>query len=233
MVSPINICFIAYFEITWGSNAEHRIIFYPVVQHQYAQWTSLFEPFVSRVYHSTSIPHYIEDEDGSSVSSGISLLLIDDDSNSPTRRRYSGARPWSVIGRKTAHSESSSMLGIAVKGSDAKSVLSPTLLPTLFSNKAPNSPLRSSFIPDGDSLSLMKHSTESQGEHIALQNHVVNGEPAEDHLPDLTNAVIKEGPYPIAHGGYSDVWRGTWNRGGGVDDLKVDCIHISIPFFLF
>jgi hypothetical protein len=123
------------------------------------------------------------------------------------------------------------MLGIAVKGSDAKSVLSPTLLPTLFSNKAPNSPLRSGFIPDSDSLPLMKHFTESQGEHIALQNHVVNGEPAVDHLPDLTDAVIKEGPYPIAHGGYSDVWRGTWNRGGGVDDLKVDCI--TYPFLDF
>ena len=229
MGSLSNICFVAYFEITWGSNAECSIIFYPVVQHQYAQWTSLFEPFVSRVYHSTSIPQYLEDEDGGSVYSGISLLLIDDDSNSPTRRRYSGARPWSLVGRKTAHSESSSMLGIAVNRSDAKSVLSPTLLPTLFSNKAPNSPLRSSFIPDGDSLPLMRHFTESQVEHDALQNHVVNGEPAVDHLPDLTDAVIKEGPYPIAHGGYSDVWRGTWNRGGGVDDMKVDCIRISIP----
>jgi len=215
--------YIAFFEITWGSNAECSIIFYPVIQHQYTQWTSLLEPFVSRVCHSTSIPHYVEEEDGGSVYSGISLLVTDDDDfNSPTgRRRYSGGRPWSVVGRKSAHSESSSMLGVAVNGTDAKSVLSPTLLPTLFLNSLPSSPLRLGFMPDGDPPPpLMNRLADSQGEHTASQNHVVNG----DHLPDLTDVVIKEGPYPIAHGGYSDVWRCTWNRGGGLGDLKVNGI---------
>jgi len=228
MGSTSNICFfyIAYFEITWGSNAECSIIFYPVIQHQYTQWTSLLEPFVSRVYHSTSIPHYLEDEDGGSVYSGISLLVIDDDFNSPTgRRRFSGGRPWSVVGRKPAQSESSSVLGVAVNGTDAKSVLSPTLLPTLFLNELPSSPLRLGFFPDGDSPPLINRLTESQGEQTAHQNHVVNG----DHLPDLTDVVIKESPYPIAHGGYSDVWRCTWNRGGGIGDLKVDVISQRNP----
>jgi hypothetical protein len=157
--------------------------------------------------------------------------LIDDDFNFPNRHRYSGgARPWSVVGRKAAHSESSSMLGIPVNGNDAKSVLSPTLLPTLFLNEVPSSPLRLNFIPDGDPPPLTNLLTVSQGEHTVHQNHVVNGERKVDHLPDLTDAVIKEGPYPIAHGGYSDVWRATWNRGGGVDDSKVD--RISRTHFL-
>lgn len=93
-----------------------------------------------------------------------------------------------------------------------------------FLNKAPSSPLRLSLIPDSDPLPLINRLAEAQGEHISPQNYV-HGERAVDHLlPDLTDAVIKEGPYPIAHGGYSDVWRGTWNRRGGVDDLKVDGI---------
>ena len=124
------------------------------------------------------------------------------------------------------------MLGVPVNGSDAKSVLSPTLLPKFFFNEVPSSPLRSNFIPDGDPLPLMKHLTVSQGKHIAPQNHIFNGEPAVDHLPDLTDAIIKESPYPIAHGGYSDVWRATWNRGGGLDDLKVVGIQIATSLFL-
>ena len=129
------------------------------------------------------------------------------------------------------------MFGIPVNGSDEKSILSPSLLPTFFLNKAPSSPLRLSFIPDSDPLPLMNRLAEPEGEHILPQNYV-HGERAVDHLlPDLTDAVTKEGPYPIAHGGYSDVWRGTWNRRGGVDDLKVDGIsnshrHSLIPLLI-
>jgi len=201
--------FIAYFEIIWGSNPECRITFYPVIHHQYTQWTSLLEPFVSRVYHST----YLEDEDGASIYSGISLLLTEDDLKVSARCKSFVARPWSVIGRKGAHSESSSMLGIAVKGSDWKSILSPSLLPGLFFSEFPKSPLRLSFGPAIPST--------EEPEYVTPQRHAVNGEPTLDQPPDLTDAVIKEGQYPVAHGGYSDVWRATWKRGGDIDDLKV------------
>ncbi|KDR83111.1 hypothetical protein GALMADRAFT_113318 [Galerina marginata CBS 339.88] len=212
----------AIFEITWGNNAECSVTFYPIVHHQYTQWTILLEPFVSRIHHSTSVPQYLQDTDGASVYSGVSLLPTEDeiDKFSHTlRRKSSVARPWSLIGRKGNHSESSSMVG--VETSDRMSVLSPNLLPTLFLDGLSKSPLRLSFVPD-EGIPSMHDLTESPQEYVSHGLHLNgNGKLHDDvsALPDLTEWVVKEGHYPIAHGGYSDVWRATWRKGEG--DMKV------------
>ncbi|KAF8962977.1 TKL/TKL-ccin protein kinase [Flammula alnicola] len=202
----------AYFEITWGNDAECSVVFYPVNHHQYTQWTTLLEPFVSRVYHSTSVPQYLEDNDGASVYSGVSLLVMEDEHKFGLRRRSSMARPWSLIGRKGAHSESSSMLGVDV--SDKVSILSPNLLPTLFLNGLSRSPLHLNFVPDADPIPSTHLLTESPTEYSTPSEDKlhVNGVPKGTPLPDLTDSVVKEGQFPIAHGGYSDVWRATWKR---------------------
>lgn len=38
-------------------------------------------------------------------------------------------------------------------------------------------------------------------------------------LVDLTGKIAREGKYPCAHGGFADVWKGTWHRESG--DNKV------------
>lgn len=200
---------LAVFEITWGSKSECSIVFYPIIHRQYTQWTTLLEPFVSRVSHSTSVPRYLEDDDGVSVYSGVSLLPTEDERFG---LKSAIARPWSLIGRKGNRSESSSMIGIEI--SDKASILSPNLLPTLFVNNLPRSPLHLSFLPQDDGIPSIHHLTESPTEYEGTQSEylLVNGDSSTTAFPDLTQHVVKEGHYPIAHGGYSDVWRATWKK---------------------
>ncbi|KAH9480786.1 Tyrosine-protein kinase isoform SRK4 [Psilocybe cubensis] len=214
----------AIFEISWGSKSECSIIFYPIIHRQYTQWTTLLEPFVSRVSHSTSVPRYLEDSDGVSVYSGVSLL--------PTEDEIFGiksviARPWSLIGRKGNRSESSSMIG--VETSDKASILSPNLLPTLFVNDLPRSPLHLSFVPE-DGIPSLHHLTESPTEYEPAEGgHLLNNGYADSiSFPDLTQHIVKEGYYPIAHGGFSDVWKATWTKKDGTMQVAVKVIRNTI-----
>lgn len=184
------------------------------------------------------MPRYLEDSDGTSVYSGVSLLPTENIDynylNIEHGRKSALARPWSLIGRKGNRSETSSMIGS--EANDKASVLSPNLLPTLFlggptTAGAVRSPLRNGFLPDDEEIPSIHHYlTESPIEQA--QNPLENlkiGENLESDdvsssLPDLTENLVKEGQYPIAHGGYSDVWRATWNK---ENLLKV---IISLPY---
>ena len=180
--------------------------------HQFNQWTTVLEPFVSRVVHSTYVPQYYEDADGASVYSGhVSLVPTCEDDKFSNRRRNSVARPWSLIGRKGVHSASSSVTNFDV--SDKVSILSPNMLPTLFLNgDLPRSPLHLSFVPEND-VSPMQLLTESPVGCVPPP--LVPG-----NVPDLTHRVRKDGHFPAAHGGYSDVWKAVWKR-DDVSDVKV------------
>ncbi|KAF9564167.1 kinase-like protein [Agrocybe pediades] len=234
------------FELTWGDKSECSITFYPLTAQQYSQWIELLEPFVSRVSHSTSVPQYVEGEDGRSMYS-VSILTTEEHDNgsgykfwkSGRRRTSSGvARPWSLIGRLGYRSENSSMLGPDAKDkdvADAVSILSPNLLPTLFINRddLPKSPLRLAFPTEEDIPFLHQVTfTESPIEYasteastITLVNSMHSKSCRQDSsLLDLSENVIKEGYYPIAHGGYSDVWKATWKRDAG--DIKVVAVKV-------
>ena len=213
---------------------------------QYSQWVSGFEPFVERILRSTSIPHREDDcdDEDESLHTGISLILTGDEKM--YERRKSTARPWSLIDRKGAHSESSSLVNQArLDGADTASVLSANLLPRLFNGNGSAPP------SDGRSTQRRLRSKESRNRRTHARHRpaksllssgftrddimldvdtprngalsVPNGTLAslngtlEDErtpLPDLTGDVLKQGHYPIAHGGHSDVWKALWNKGG-------------------
>lgn len=185
----------AFFEITWShSPTEDRsVIFYPMMPLQYTQWTSQLEMFVSRVYHSTSIPvdtrAGAEGDNFSVLSSAMSLIVTGDETI--LGRRRSTARPWSMIGRKGPRSDSSSV----IQKGDQISILSPTLLPTLFTNSSATSksPTRSGFSVDIPPLTPLLATFFSE---------------TDETVPNLTGKIVREGQYPIAHGGYSDIWKG-------------------------
>ncbi|KIJ94195.1 hypothetical protein K443DRAFT_642502 [Laccaria amethystina LaAM-08-1] len=84
------------------------------------------------------------------------------------------------IGRKGPRSDTSSVLQ---KG-DQISILNPTLLPMLFTNNSaiPKSPTRSGLSVDIPPLTPL--------------------------LATFSSETDEEGQYPIAHGGYSDIWKG-------------------------
>ena len=181
---------------------------------QYTQWTSQLEMFVSRVYHSTSIPMDRARADGDNVSllSSMSLLLTGDETI--LGRCRSTARPWSMIGRKGPRSDSSSV----IQKGDQVSILSPSLLPTLFTNNSanPKSPTRSGFSVDIPPLTPLLAAFSSE---------------IEEGVPNLTGKIVREGQYPIAHGGYSDIWKGVLQQDDS-QELKVDVFFLPHLSFL-
>lgn len=126
---------------------------------------------------------------------------------------------------------------IGNEGNDKASVLSPNLLPTLFlgvsaagAAAAVRSPLRNGFLPDDDAIPSIHHLTESPIEQTRpLLESLQLGETVDvsASLPDLTEALVKEGMYPIAHGGYSDVWRATWNKENGTLKVNISLLSAS------
>lgn len=197
--------------------------------HQYNQWVSLLEPFVTRMYHSTSVPTFPNEPTVEEYP--ISLVSVDDqDKFGSIGRKSSLAKPWSLLGRKGANSEASSM--VRVDMSDVKSVLTPTMLPKLFINGHGNghmngngngmvhanglkSPLSQAFLPDDDSIprmQLVESPTEIEDED-GLKT--VTKDKAFWSVPDITGQVTKEDHFAFAHGGYADVWRAFWEKEDG------------------
>lgn len=202
----------AFFEITWShsSTTDHSVVFYPMMPLQYTQWTSQLEMFVSRVYHSTSIPvdRARAEGDNDSLLSAMSLRLTGDET--VLGRRRSTTRPWSMIARKGPRSDSSSV----IQKGDQISILSPTLLPTLFANNSaiPKSPTRSGLSVDIHSLTPLLAVFPCE---------------TDESLPNLTGKIVREGQYPIAHGGYSDIWKGVLQQ----DDSRELKVYISFLIF--
>ncbi|KAE9403429.1 hypothetical protein BT96DRAFT_990287 [Gymnopus androsaceus JB14] len=148
-------------------------------------------------------------------------------------RRHSNPRPWSLIGRKGPHSESSSLhqqlleeVGQEVDRMDE--VLSPNMLPTLFtalsagskSSIPPLSPISLGGGADGDTGGfppmVMPPTPPPEGDLV----HEIS---ASERVMDFTGQVTLEGRSAVAGGGYSDVWRGILNssKNGRGQELKV------------
>ena len=176
---------------------------------QYTQWTSQLEMFVSRVYHSTSIPVDRARAEGDNVSllSDMSLILTGDETI--LGRRRSTARPWSMIGRKGPRSDSSSV----IQKGDQISILSPTLLPTLFTNNSANP----------KSLTRSGHNSVDIPPLTPLL--AAFSSEIDESVPNLTGKIVREGQYPVAHGGYSDIWKGVLQQ----DDSRELKVYV---FFL-
>ncbi|KAL0952854.1 hypothetical protein HGRIS_007077 [Hohenbuehelia grisea] len=159
------------------------------------------------------------------------------------RTHTSKPRPWSVIGRKGTRSEASSMIHQELDDLNNEervlytdTPLSPTLLPRLFSEDLPVSPRSPVQIPNYATHSLIHghvHSTFlrpldarviARGAEVELspatptpiRHHLPSEDPT---VPDLTGEIEREGDYPAAHGGYSDVWKGMWKRRVGEPGL--------------
>lgn len=139
----------------------------PFGEDQYNQWCSVLERFVHSVidcpiFSSTS-PHvgYEVGEDEGHADADIESLVLSEDSpnedldfvkmnfglTSTDGRRHSHPRPWSLIARKGPHSESSSLHQQMLEEDEqeVEDVLSPNMLPTLFT--PPSAGSKSSIPP--------------------------------------------------------------------------------------
>jgi hypothetical protein len=167
------------------------------------------------------MPQYVDDHDGASVYSGVSFLVTEEYPLHPKPK----ARPWSLIGRKGTHSESSSVIGLDLN--DRASILSPDLLPTLFRKDGPvRSPLGLSFPPDDKIPSMLLTESPLDMDSNSLEIGT-EGRSSPFALPDLTEGVVKDGPFAIAHGGYSDIWTGVWKKDDGAVRVAVKTLRIS------
>lgn len=232
----------AYFEVAWvdSMNTEQTVVFYPTMPMQYSQWVGKLEELVLRVFRSSSVPSYGEEDERESLHTGISLILTGDEKM--YERRKSTARPWSLIGRKGNHSESSSFVG---QEQDTASVLSSSLLPNLFNgnekspqdgartrqsrsqasgnrvrkghmrHRSAKSPLSSGFTRDD--LMMDAHTPTPNNLSVPMPSAYLDKEDGRSPLADLTGKVFKEGHYPVAHGGHSDVWKANWKKADGLD----------------
>ncbi|EAU86182.2 TKL/TKL-ccin protein kinase [Coprinopsis cinerea okayama7 len=238
----------AYFELFWvdGSNTEQSITFYPTMPQQYTQWVANLQLFVTRILHSTSVPNMEGDDIGTGgIRTGTSFVLTAEETMYEPRR--STARAWSVIGRKGPNSESSSLVAeMGNSPGEQGSILSPNLLPTLFTPSrngesvpaSPNTPAsgnnprlpngrnRSRTRPDFQSARSPLRSVFTRDDISPLNNagRLGSAAPLEEGLPetlDLTGQITREGNYAVAHGGHSDVWLGRLKKQADDSDQEV------------
>ncbi|TFK33028.1 hypothetical protein BDQ12DRAFT_658509 [Crucibulum laeve] len=217
MLKSLHCIDIEFFEVVWGeeNGHEHSQTFHPLMPLQYEQWVGLLRRFVTFVDHSTSNP---KTEFGE-------IWFLNEDEYEDHVHYSSVAKSWSLRGRKDPHSENSSVL--QKDQSDRKSLLlSPNLLPTLFNNMLgiPKSPLSvKSMQLNSNDETIVKI---SKGDSKLKINMV--DEKDTMSLLDLTGGIEKEGKYPAAHGGYSDVWKGIWKRDGSQVQVAVKVLRATI-----
>lgn len=46
-------------------------------------------------------------------------------------------------------------------------------------------------------------------------------------LPDLTESILKDGPFAIEHGGYSDIWTGVWKKDDAEVKVAIKALRVS------
>ncbi|CAK5271870.1 unnamed protein product [Mycena citricolor] len=191
-------------ELDWldENNRLETIELFTSCTEQYDQWCATLEHFVPSIYQGSSGTI----EENSNVPS--------DDEEAGGRRR-SHARSWSLVGRKGPRSESSSLLQQEGCLSDQESLLSPQLLPRFFGGGS-------------QEVSPLAINTTFPRIHLGTNELVgfdvpptppPESEPFAEEDPsvllDLTGEVCREGNYPQAHGGFADVWKGTWGKQPG------------------
>ncbi|KAF9525854.1 hypothetical protein CPB83DRAFT_858745 [Crepidotus variabilis] len=214
-----------YFAFSWGVNEQNSITFFPTIHPQFTQWTSALEPFVSRVVHLSSpkLQAQTAAAAGSVYSRPESFLSLQGDKFS-TLRRSSIARPWSLIGRKGNRSSASSFVNVDI--GDKMSILSSNMLPNLFTGNLPKSPLgrlfgrgepaqpqsANSVLASGSGETILTESPTEETPPLSATNWVFG-----TSVADLTGKITKKGYFPVAHGGYSDLWHGLWKKGDGAE----------------
>ncbi|KAH7871132.1 uncharacterized protein C8R40DRAFT_1122895 [Lentinula edodes] len=225
----------------------------PSGQGQYNQWTSALEEFVHTVidarytsfnpggkppHSNTKIEGY-DGDDGDVQSLALSEDFPDDLSTelakfnlspeSSNGRRHSHPRPWSLIARKGPHSESSSLHQqlLEEEGQELEDVLSPNMLPTLFTSISIGS--KGSITPLSPIAvgGVMRDPTEFQ--HMVMpptpppEGDLVYEIAVSERVMDFTGQISLVGGCAVAGGGYSDVWRAILNsrKDGHGQELKV------------
>ncbi|KAJ4480939.1 hypothetical protein J3R30DRAFT_3287727 [Lentinula aciculospora] len=233
------------FELDWSPNSYHdQPLFHTRSpsslsfrcssgEHQLNQWCSALDRFVRLVNdarYTISIPvgeslrpgFQVEGDDGDDgdVQKFFQFNLSLESSDG---RRHSHPRPWSLIARKGAHSESSSLHQQLLEERD-QDVLSPNMLPTLFTSLSvgskgsipPLSPIASSGV--------IREPVEFQHMVILVSpisilfthtdddpNVIVHEIAASERVMDFTGQISLLGGCAVAGGGYSDVWKAILN----------------------
>ncbi|RDB14785.1 Serine/threonine-protein kinase STY46 [Hypsizygus marmoreus] len=194
-------------EIRWvGKDEEVRCMtFHSMSFPQWDQWVSTLQPFVPPIYRPPTIPSVVLGSEPDNAT-----LSEDEDDDG---KRIVHARSWSLIARKPPRSESSSFIDTKAEDED-QYLFSPGLLPTLFNST---------------------HDVLRSPSPLSLTNAVISEDrpptpPVDDGfgspddpgaLLDLTGQIVREGRYPSAHGGFSDVWKGVWRRGMAEEERTV------------
>ncbi|KAF5382664.1 hypothetical protein D9615_002721 [Tricholomella constricta] len=182
-------------EITWlDKNNEIRYLtFVSMTPPQWDQWLTTLELFVPPICRPPVVVPQV------TLGEGEELLSEDEDEHG---QMLAHARSWSVIARKGFRSESSSF--VDQEYNDGFLIISPGLLPNLFNN-----------IPE-----VLRSPSPLSPTHLVFSDDQPPTSPAEDDfglpsntssLLDLTGKITREGRYPSAHGGFSDVWKGVWH----------------------
>ncbi|KZP27947.1 hypothetical protein FIBSPDRAFT_1039924 [Athelia psychrophila] len=120
-------------------------------------------------------------------------------------RRKAYPKPWSLIGRKGPRSVSSSV--IRQEHYDHGLPSSPNMLPSFFYGGIGDVMSRSSS-PSHLSIRPARSISSEKGPNPESVSNLPSN-PLEGPV-DLTGKVFREGKYPCAHGGFADVWKGTW-----------------------
>ncbi|TDL15392.1 kinase-like protein [Rickenella mellea] len=199
---------------------------------QFQQWISMFRGIIPE----DSLLLY-------SGLGGIPLPVIEDESaddqeepqqdqlstylSTAGSRRTTKARPWSLRARKDG-TPVSSVLRVSID--DRQLPTSPSVLPQLFDGQTgaylqpPKSPLSISIdvdstpdVPDASSGASDKSTTPPPD----------SGYSSDDMVPvvDLTGQITRLGKYPMAHGGYADVWMADWDAMSGRKKVAVKVLR--------
>lgn len=208
---------------------------------QYTQWVSQLEQLVPRVYRSSSVPG--PEDDFGSINTGFSLILTGDERmyerRKSTARPWSvkarkGARSESSSlfvemrqGDERSVLSSNLLPNLFPDTSRPSSAESKGARRTTRSQSrasetrrdhtrhGPKSPLSSGFTRDD----LMKEGRTPTKGLLPIPNPrkdvgVLDGNNGRPSVADLTGHVVKDGDYPVAHGGHSDVWKAVWRKDG-------------------
>ncbi|KAG6913881.1 hypothetical protein DXG01_003717, partial [Tephrocybe rancida] len=196
-------------QITWVDKdcVLRHVTFLGMSYPQWEQWLTALELSVPPIYRPSVIPRVTFDHE---------LLSEDED---PNGHMLPHAWPWSRIARKGPCSKSSSFVNQEVH--DHFALISPGVLPILFSSNAPEFLSPSPMSPSHAVLSSDRPPTLPAEDGYCSPTNPLG-------LLDLTGMVAKQGRYASAHGGFSDVWKGVWHDGDRPRNVAVKVLRTKI-----
>ncbi|KAJ3972535.1 TKL/TKL-ccin protein kinase [Lentinula raphanica] len=224
----------------------------PSGEEQHNQWCSALQRFVRldtetwlntpRLRNEDHSGFVVEEgnDDGDVRSLVMSEDGIDSDEFAPFKldiessdgRRHSHPRPWSLIARKGPHSESSSLHQqlLEEEEQEIEDVLSPNMLPTLFTPLSLTASSGKGSVPPLSPLALggMVRDPGTFQQMVLPPTPPPEGDflseiASSERVMDFTGQIHPIGGSAVAGGGYSDVWKATLNsrRDGHGQELQV------------